>query len=148
LRRRIPTLPPDFYCRRFFHFPLSTCGGGGSEKVISPYFKSGDFPMPETIEELRQRRDLLKEIAELSEKIDASGILTDLEEDAKTASKYLATLREIERCDVPDEDTIGEAAAHLSVLKELENYPPPDEDTIAETRDHLATLKEIESHVA
>jgi hypothetical protein len=91
----------------------------------------------ETIEELRERRDLLKEIAELSARV--------LNEDEiNAAADHLYVLRAITNCEMPDENDIESAEGHLATLKQIEEFAPLDQNEIDAAEGHLGTLKQIE----
>jgi hypothetical protein len=94
--------------------------------------------MPETIEELRQRRDLLKEIAELGEK------LAEQDYNMEAISKHLETLNEIASFKGPTEDEMEDAESHLLVLRALEDLKGPTEDEMEDAAEHLTTLRAIE----
>jgi hypothetical protein len=103
------------------------------------HFKE-EIVMTESIADLEKRRDLLKEIKELSE----SGPDEDY---MKAVDDHLATLKQIAETDYPDEDVMKEIDDHFATLKAIEAADYPTDDEIKAASDHLATLKEIEETV-
>lgn len=95
--------------------------------------------MTNSIEDLERRRDLLKEIKELSQWCpdeDERGEIRD----------HLAVLQEIARTDGPDEDYMKNVDDHLVALRAIAEMETPSEDEMRDVSDHLATLKTIENH--
>jgi hypothetical protein len=94
--------------------------------------------MKESLADLEKRRDLLKEIKELSDSLPN-------EDEMEAASSHLATLKAIEETDSPDEDHMREVSDHLAALKEIAETDSPSEDEMRDVSDHLVTLKTIEN---
>jgi hypothetical protein len=94
--------------------------------------------MTETIADLERRRDLLKEIKELSE----SGPTEDY---MKEVADHFLTLKAIEEIDSPDGDVMKEIGDHLVTLKAIEEADYPSDDEMKAADDHYATLKAIEN---
>jgi hypothetical protein len=104
-------------------------------------FRTGSNPekessMTESIEDLEKRRDLLKEIKELSEWCPS-------EDDVAQIERYVVALKQIEECDLPDEDWMEEVDDHLATLQAIKELDGPTEDDMKAASDHLATLTEI-----
>ena len=93
--------------------------------------------MKESIADLERRRDLLKEIKELSE------WCPDEDERGEIAD-HLATLKEIKETDAPDEDHMKDVSDHLVTLNQIAEADYPSDDEIKAASDHLATLEAIE----
>jgi hypothetical protein len=94
--------------------------------------------MKESIADLERRRDLLKEIKELSQ-------WCPDEDNAERAGSFLATLKEIAETDWPDEDYMKEVDDHLAALRQIAEIDSPSEDEMRDVSDHLVTLKTIEN---
>jgi hypothetical protein len=70
--------------------------------------------MTESITDLEKRRNLLKEIKELSDSLPS-------EDEMEAVHSYHAALIEIEKSDAaPSEDEMKAASDHLATLKEIE----------------------------
>jgi hypothetical protein len=101
------------------------------------HFKEETVMTPESIADLERRRDLLKEIKELSESGPSEDYMNEV-------ADHLITLKAIEEMDSPDEDVMKQVGDHLATLTAIENSDYPTEDVMKEIDDHFATLKAIE----
>jgi hypothetical protein len=79
--------------------------------------------MTESIADLEKRRDLLKEIKELSE-------WCPNEDEMKEHQDYVATLEAIKELSewCPDGDEMRELHDYVAALKAIEDHPAPTED--------------------
>jgi hypothetical protein len=100
--------------------------------------------MTDSIEDLERRRDLLKEIAELS------SALPD-EDEMEAVSDYVSNLKaipELEERSGVDEDTmraVDDYVGNLGTIPELEERFHPGEDAMKEVADYVANLGQIEN---
>src|SRR5262245_22817774 len=86
----------------------------------------GERPMQETLDELRQRRDLLAEIKALSENMPG-------EDEMEALAGYVENLRAMDILDAPSEQEMEAVAGYVGSLIALQNShdipdPPTDEE--------------------
>jgi hypothetical protein len=132
----------------FRHRAARACPARSANPALQ---KHKETIMTESIADLEKRRDLLKEIKDLSESHLAT--LKEINEDyaaptddeIRFADGHLATLKELQDYAEPTDDEINAAYGHLNTLKEIAETDSPTDDEIKAAGDHLATLKEIEN---
>jgi cytochrome c553 len=88
----------------------------------------------ETIEELTERRNLLREIAELSAKVPD-------EDEMQALAEHVSNLAAVTNLEAPDEDDMEALADHIGNLRALTVLEAPSEDEMAALAQHISNLR-------